>query len=271
MPVLFKDLEKEASDQLTKQFIGKDGTTWKVESKYKGAWDTLFINPQADGRGVTVDVEYNVKAANLKTKTNVSTALVIKPKVTIENGAHKVEVSTKGDVRDFDYEATYELKEKTFAANVKVTPKAAEGFATVSVAHHCVVGGGIDYDLTGGAKSPLAWAAGARYNRPGTTASLITRNLQTFSVALRQKFDLFGKEAHAAALVAQSKSGLEYAFGLEHGCFLGTGSHLKFRINNKYAIGAAIVKDFGDGWKAALGWESTNLDKFGLLLTRESK
>jgi len=270
MPALFKDLDKETSDQLTKQFIGKDGTTWRVESKYKGPWDTLFVNPQADGKGVTVDVEYNLKAANLKTKTNVSTALVIKPKVTFEDGGHKVEVSTKGDVREFDYEASYELKEKTFAANVKVTPKAAEGFATLSVAHHCLVGGGIDYDLTG-SKNPLSWAAGARYNRPGTTASLITRNLTTFSVALRQKFDLLGKDAHAAALVSQSKNGLDYTIGLEHDCFLGTGSHLKFRINNKYALGAAIAKDFGDGWKAALGWESTNVDKFGLLLTRESK
>ena len=268
MPIFFKDFDKETSDQLNKQFIGKDGSAWKVESKYKGPWDTLYINPQADSKGVTVDVEYNLKAAKLKTKTNVNTNLEFKPKVTFEDGAHKVEVSTKSDVRNLDYEATYELKEKGFAANAKVNQKAVEAAGVLSVAHHCVVGGGAEYDLTG--KGNLSWAAGARYNRPGTTASLTTANLKSFAVALRQKFDLLGKDLFAAVQVSHSKdSGLAYKAGLETQCPLGTGHTIKVRMDNKFAVGVAASRDIAVGWRYAVGWECQEHAKFGVVFTRE--
>ncbi|RNF05734.1 voltage-dependent anion-selective channel, partial [Trypanosoma conorhini] len=54
---LYKDFHKDVNDMLTKSY--SESEKWKVESKFKGPKDTLFVNPTATSDGkFSVDVEY---------------------------------------------------------------------------------------------------------------------------------------------------------------------------------------------------------------------
>jgi len=268
--VQFKDFDKDVKDLLTKQY----GTAWKIESKFKGPKDTVFINPQADSKGVNVDVEYECANTGAKIKTNVNSNLAIKPKVTYENGAHKVEASTTGDVRDLDYELNYELKEKGFAAGLKLTKKAVDASAVVSVAHHCVVGGGVTYDLSG--KAPLGYTLGARYNAKGTILNLSTAALKSFSIGALKGLTIAGQDATVASQVTYSSTKTDVVVGLEIPCLLSPEtSTWKLRVNSQLNVAVALIRKFGDSWKAALSYEyvqkNNNALQFGLQLIREPK
>jgi len=268
--VLFKDFDKEVKDLVQKRF----GTAWKIESKYKGGWDNLYINPQVDGKGMSVDVEYNCKDCGILTKTNVTPNLVVKPKVTLEQGPHKVEIGTTGDVRDLNYEAVYELKDKGYSAHSKVTQQAADFYGVLNVAHHCLVGGGFEYDLSG--KGDITWAAGTRYNMPGAIVHLTTKQAKVFNVGVLHKFNLMGRAStaalqvmHTGAMTAHSKTDVTAA--LETPCQFIKGNTMKFRVNSNLDWAVAVIRDFPDGWKAALSYEHGPKFQVGLQLIRESK
>jgi hypothetical protein len=271
MPVYYKDFDKDVKDLLTKQFVGKDGPVWKVESKVKGPKDQVYINPIADGKGVTVDVQYDCGTCGLKTKANVDSNLNIKPKFTYEVGAHKIEASTTSDVRDLNYEVTYDMKEKGYSGSIKVTPRNLEGAAVISVAHHCVVGFGAVHDLTG--KAALSWSLGTRYNMQGAIVHALTTALKTYDVGVLKTVNLIGQPCTVAAQYKHSAKP-EIIVGLETACVLCPmigihGNVLKLRVNSNLNVGVAIIRKFADNWKAALSYEYGPKVQFGLLLTRE--
>lgn len=264
MPVQYKDFDKDVKDLLNKQY----GSAWKIESKFKGPKDSVWINPMADSKGVTVDVEYDCSKTGLKLKASVNPELTVKPKVTYEVGGNKVEVSTQSDVRNLDYEVNYELKEKGFAASANLTKKAVKASAVVSVAHHCVVGADVTHDLSG--KNALGYTLGSRYNAKGTILNASTSAFKSFSVGVYKGLNIANKNVTTGAIVTYPNPKIQV--GAEMPCLICPDQQVKFRINSDLQYAVAVIRKFGDNWKAALSWESTSkCCQFGLQLTRESK
>jgi len=270
MPVQYKDFDKDVKDLLTKQF----GTAWKIENKFKGPKDTVFINPMADAKGVNVDVELNCTKTGVKSKINVNPDLIVKPKFTYEFGGSKVEVGTLGDVRRLDYEVNYEIKEKGYAGAVKVTKKNVEASAVVSVAHHCVVGAGVTHDLNG--KGPIAYSVGTRYNAQGAIFNVSTAAFQSFTVGVLKGLRICDRNVTVATQVVYANGKPNVTAGVEFPCLLFPECNtIKLRVNDNLNVAIAVIHKFADSWKAALAWEYTgnnkNLCQFGLQLVREPK
>jgi len=198
----------------------------------------------------------------------------VKPKVTFEHGGNKVEVSTLGDVRDLDYEVNYELKEKGYAASAKLTKKAVDASAVVSVAHHCVVGAGVTHDLSG--KNALSYTLGTRYNAQGAIFNFSTQALKSFTIGALKGLTISGRKVTVAAEVKLNGGKTSVVAGTEFPCLLCPESNtIKVRVNSQLDVAVAVTRKFADSWKASLGWEytqtSTNFCQFGLQLVREPK
>ena len=67
--ILFKDFNKEVKDLFTKNF--QDPGQWKLESKFKGPKDQLYINPQASNDRLSVDLQYSSKKNDLSAAVRV--------------------------------------------------------------------------------------------------------------------------------------------------------------------------------------------------------
>lgn len=254
----YKDFNKDVKDLLTKNYT--DAGKWKVESKFKGAKDQLFINPQATNNGATLDVEYQTSACPTKVKLNVNPALDATVTVTYEDKGHKVEVSTN---KDLAYEVAYELKYQQFRFNDKLTTKAVESGVAFSVAPHCQVGGGITYGLK---DSKLSWSAGVRYSDAGRLVSVVTNQLKTYTTGLLVPFTVANRKVTAAAQV-DCGSKFTATVGVETGCVFCPASTARVRVNNEGKWAFAHITKLPDNWKAAISIDAAL--KPGLTLTRE--
>lgn len=253
----YKDFNKEPKDLLTKNY--QDAAKWKVESKFKGGKDVVYVNPQASNDGVNVDVEYNLSSFPAKLKLNVNPSLDTKLTTTYEQFG-KVEVAVTGNG---DYEVNYENKFGDISVNDKLTKKAAEAGVSYSVAKFCAVGAGIVYNLE---KSALTWSAGVRYAQKGAVVDIVTNNLQTYTTGVLYPVTVGGRKVSLAAQVDCGK-GFKGTAGAELGCLFCPANTLRFRINNNFKWGVAYIAKLSDNWKAAVSLDD-NL-KPGLLLTRE--
>ncbi len=253
----FKDFNKEPKDLLTKNY--QDAGKWKVESKFKGPKDTLFVNPQASNDGVNVDIEYNLASAPAKLKLNVNPDLKSKLTTTYESFG-KLEVAVTDA---FDYEVSWENKFGDIAVNDKLTKKAFEAGVSVAAAKFCSVGAGIVYNLE---KSALSWSAGVRYSQKGVIVDVVTSNLATYVTGLQTQQKVAGKDL-TIAFQADCGKGFKGTAGVELACPLVPKNTLRIRADNNLKWALVYIAKLSDNWKAAVSVD----DKFkpGLLLTRE--
>lgn len=254
----YKDFNKDAKDLLTKNY--SDAGKWKVESKFKGGKDSLFINPQATNNGATLDIEYQPSSCAAKVKVAVNPAFEPKVTVTYEDKGHKLEVTSN---KDLDYEVAYELKYEQLRVNEKLTPKAVESGVAFSVAPHCQVGAGITYGLKDG---KLSWSAGVRYGDAGRLISVVTNALKTYSTGIVYPLTVGGRKLTAGAQV-ECGGKFSVLAGLETGCIVCPKSTVRVRVNNDLKWAFAHISKLPDNWKAAITVDAAL--KPGLTLTRE--
>lgn len=253
----YKDFNKEPKDLLTKNF--QDAAKWKVESKFKGPKDVVYVNPQASNDGVNVDVEYNVSSCATKLKLNVNPDLKTKLTTTYE-GFGKLEAAVTDAL---DYEVSFENKFGNIAVNDKLTKKAFEGGVSFAAAKACSVGAGIVYNLE---KSALTWSAGARYAQKGVIVDVVTNNLQTYTTGLQFQQKIADRDVTIAAQVDCGK-GFKGTVGVETACLLCNKNTVRVRVDNAAKWALVYIAKLSDNWKAAVSIDAKL--KPGLLLTRE--
>jgi hypothetical protein len=253
----YKDFNKEPKDLLTKNF--QDAAKWKVESKFKGPKDTVYVNPQASNDGVNVDVEYNLSSCPTKLKLNVNPDLKAKLTTTYE-GFGKLEASVTDAL---DYEVSFENKFGDISVNDKLTKKAFEAGLAFAAAKFCSVGAGIVYNLE---KSALAWSAGARYSQKGLIVDVVTNNLQTYTTGVQVQQKVAGKDLTVAAQVDCGK-GFKGTVGVEMACILCAKNTVRIRVDNSMKWALVYIAKLSDNWKAAVSVDAKL--KPGVLLTRE--
>lgn len=256
----YKDYNKDVKDLLTKNY----GTAWKIETKFKGAEQTVFINPGATSKGVTVDVQYNMKP--FKTVTTVDDKGGVKPKVTYEKDGHKVEAWVD---RTKAFEVAYEGK---FPGDVmvhdKLTAKAADAYVSAKYQQFSV-GGGLCYNIE---KSTLkSWGAGLHYADKGIVANLTTEALKTYTTGVLFPLTISGQKFSFAAQTICGHDKFEWAVGTEGDCFLIKGAKFRARIDNTLKVAFAHIDKLSDCWKAATSVEIASKDsvKVGVTFTRE--
>lgn len=248
MAVFYKDFNKEVKDLLTKNF--QQAGTWQIECKNKGPDGAVFINPQANNNGVSVDVEWNCKECGVETKTRIDGKFNVKPKVTYKTGDHKVEVSTD---KALSYEANYEGKFGKVAVQDKLTPKAFEANVASPVASHCFVGAGVVYGL---AKGNISWSAGARYAENGRVVSLSTADLAKYTVGLLTPLQVAGKKLTLAGQIDYSSTGLGEKVGAELPCILFPNNTVKVNIDQSLSFGLSYIAKLANGWKATISTDA---------------
>ena len=244
----YKDFNKDVKDLLTKNF-SEEGK-WKVETKFKGGKDTLFVNPQGTNAGLSVDVEYNPSCCGAKVKVNVAPKNALKLTASYEDKGHKVEVVTD---KDLAYEVSYEGKVAGFALNDKLTGKEVDAGVSYGVAKHCQVGAGVTFGLK---DSSLKWSAGARYADAGRLVTLQTFQLQKYLTGVYLPLTVLGKKATVGAQVDCGHNAFAVTAGLEIPCILFPNNNLRVRVTDKLAWAAAYIAKFPNSWKAAISVDS---------------
>lgn len=281
MPPLFKDFAKDAKDLVEKNY--SEAGSWKIESKFKGADSTFFINPNVekakgkkpapgspaaafDEYDVKMDVEYNVKAYGLKTKTTVSSKKTVEPQVTYEADGHKVELVVA------KRELSYEYKAGKFALNDKLTENGVNVGVAYEVANGISVGVEADYGFKTYAVD--SWAAGAQYKDKNVTVSVSTKALKNYVTGIIAPINGTPlpnlKLACYADCVAKhdDKNKTKVNVGAEFGCPFGSGFVLRVKVDNSFKASLAAIRKFGDGWKAAFSLDSS-FKGVGVILSRE--
>jgi hypothetical protein len=257
---LFKDFNKETNDLLTKNY-SKPGA-WKVESKFKGPKDQLFVNPNASNDGVNVDFQYNLGCCPTKVKINVTPDLKSKATVTYEEKGHKVEFSHNCK---FDaYELTYEGNIAGVSVYDKLDKDSVEASAALGVAKNCSVGAAVTYARANGA---ISWSAGARYAEAGRFVSIVTNALKTYTTGVSSPLKVAFFNGTVGAQVNCMKGGFTGTFGAETQCILFEKNALRVKVDNKLSWAVAYVVKLVDNWKLAVSVDAAL--KPGLQLTRE--
>lgn len=260
MAKLFKDFNKDTKDLLSKNY--QEAGSWKVESKGKAGDKTWVINPTADAKGISVDVDYNMKEYNLKTKTNLASNGNVKPKITWEQKGHKVETTVMSLSADAKFEIVYEGVLGDLAAYDKVTRDGCEAGVSYPVGP-IAVGGSANFAFGKGLKS---WSAGARWAQDGRVVNFTTTGLKTFTTGVYSPLVVAGHKAVVAAQIDCGGGKFKATVGTEAAlcCF-----KLRVKATNAGDVSFAVIKEFADKWKAAVSMNLNECCKFGVLLTRE--
>lgn len=256
---LFKDFRKDVKDLLTKNYT--DAGTWKLESKFKGPKDTVFINPQAGPKGVALDVEYTLSACPTKLKLNLTPACDAKLTATYDEKGQKAEVVVE---KTGAFEAVLEGKVATASINTKFTAKAAEFGVAVPTISNLALGAGATYAFAG---SAVNWTAGARWSDSRFTLSVLTAGLKTYTTSLLVPVAIQGFKETLAAEVECGGGNFKWTVGADMACILCNKNTLRLRVDNNFKWALAYVAKFADGWKAAVTVDAAL--KPGLTLTHE--
>eukprot|EP01084_Bolivina_argentea_P186701 321743_1 len=246
----FGDFNKETKDLLTKNYAEKGA--WKVESKGKGPEKSFIFNPTAaSGKGISMDVEFNMKP--FKTKTNITEAGVVKPKVTYEAKPHKIEgsVACCAPEGKGGFDATYEFKNDKVLASVKYdsAKKNVEHFNSLALGSGLSLGSGLTYNLD---KPDIAknWNFGVYYAANGLIANFTTKALASWTVGANYPVTVSGKKINAAF---QLDNKFKWTAGGEGPCFNCPDAKLRLKINQDFTVGFAWIRKVSGGWKAAIG------------------
>lgn len=195
MSTFYKDFGKASKDLLTKSVAegklekGETGfpkPIWKIESKLKAKEKCVVVNPVADAKGITANVEWTCCDA-LKGKINVASDIAAwKPTLSYETSGRKVEVTAKNFTEYKTAEVTYEDKQKVYSAIVKATAEKLNVEASAPVIDEVSVGASIEIPLSGEKKYNFSkWSAGVLY-APCKTANV------GFSLNALDAVDVFG-------------------------------------------------------------------------------
>lgn len=242
----YKDFNKDAKDLLTKNF-SEEGK-WKLESKFKGPKDTLYVNPQGSNAGLTVDAEYEAGCCGAKVKVNVAPNLAWKATTTFNCPITGLKVELVAD-KDLAFEVSADGKLAGFQLNDKLTKKEVDVGVSYGVAKHCQVGAGVTYGFK---DSALKWSAGARYADAGRLVSLQTFQLQKYLTSVYLPLEVAGKKATVGALVDCGKGNFAVTAGLEFPCLLFPTNTWRVRVTDKLNWAAAFIAKLPNNWKAAI-------------------
>lgn len=258
---LFKDFHKETSDLLSKFHMGPG--KWKVESKLKGAKDTVFVNPTATNDSVSADVEYKMSAQPVSFKATVAPSGLKKVTATYDQGFQKFEVAT--DVKGEAPELSYERKNSQFTTNEKITKKAVEAFASLKATDFLLVGAGASYTY---ATKAISYQIRARFSQKGLIADLATADLKSFTTGVSYPVTVAGRKVSTAveAIYNVDKKDLKITTGAETGCHFFPKNSLRVKLDNKKNASVAYIARL-PGWTAAIS--ATQNCQFGLNLVLE--
>ncbi|KEG09481.1 putative voltage-dependent anion-selective channel [Trypanosoma grayi] len=258
----YKDYNKDVKDMLTKSY--SNAQKWKVECKYKGPKDTIFVNPTATSDGkFSTDVEFVPSQCGAKLKlTFIPDCCDLKGTATYELKDHKIEavVNKKGD-----YEVSHECKvQNRFSSHAKLVKNNAEVGLGLSVARYCQVGCGAAYQLDG--KSGCDWTASCRYAEAGRVFAIRTDKLQSYTTSVMTPVPTCPHPVTVGAEVVCGRSkGWTGTLGVEAACVLFKKNSLKVRVNKDLEWAVAYIAKLADNWTAAVTLDK-NL-KPGVLLT----
>lgn len=258
---LFKDFHKETSDLLSKFHMGAG--KWKVESKLKGAKDTIFVNPTATNDGVTADVEYKMSAQPVAIKATVAPAGIKKVTATYDQGFQKFEVAT--DLKCDAPEISYERKNAQFTTNEKITKKAVEAFASFKATDFLFVGAGASYTYS---TKAISYQIRARFAQKGLIADVATADLKSFTTGVSYPLLVAGKKVSTAAeaIYNVDKKDLKITTGAETSCHFFGKNSLRVKVDSKKNASVAYIARL-PGWTAAVS--ATQNCQFGLNLVLE--
>lgn len=263
-PPLYKDYSKEASDLLSKNFT--DAGLLLIENKYKGADQTVFINPQLEKAGPKLDVQYNDKSKGMKYKLGVT--LRGFPEITVghELGPHSSELSTGKQ------QFTYDYKYGVLAYHVRLSTKDVTKTMSWECCKHAAIGGGVVYDYTAQAFSWFSlgfyysccpeFRVSVQASRTKGTFHYHTAGYYAFNNELLKCVKL-GLVAHCG-----QKDGAKVSAGTEFGCPFGSGATLRLKMDNTFVASLAAIRKFAGGWTASVAIDSKN-KKPGFLFTHE--
>jgi len=249
-------------DFLTKNYA--EGGAWQIESKFKGPDRKIFVNPHANSKGINVDVEYGIKEYGIKTKTNITDKLGVKPTVTYEQGAHKVEFTTD---RSWKHELKYEGKVGPATLLETLTATDATASVAVLVAPGISVGGAATYSL--GASEIKSWEAGALYSANNITADVYTIALKKYVAGVKFPFAVAGQAVTVGAQVDHSEKGSVVTVGVETKCVLCDCAKIRAKVRSTGAFAVSYIAKLSDNWTASVTFDSEASSTLGLWLTRE--
>ncbi|RNF07368.1 putative voltage-dependent anion-selective channel [Trypanosoma rangeli] len=259
---LYKDFNKDAKDMLTKNYT--ESRKWKLESKFKGPKDRLFVNPSATSDGkFSVDVEYVAGQCDLGVKAtlhpDINNAGL---KVTYPYKGHKVEASVK---KNGEYEVSHEfVLGGHMSSHARLVKNAVEMSLVAAVASQCQVGCGVTYQLDG--KQGCEWTAAYRYAEAGRVVTVRTNKLRTYTASIVSPMPTVPHPVVVGAeVVCGHGQGWTGTLGLETACVLFKGNALKARVNKNKEWAVAYIAKLADNWTAAVTVDK-NL-KPGVLLT----
>ncbi|CCW70421.1 unnamed protein product [Phytomonas sp. Hart1] len=257
--VLFKDFNKSTKDLLTKNFSAPG--SWKVESKFKGVKDALFVNPQATSDGaISVDAEYALSKHPVSAKLNLSPHFQDNAKLTLSwaDKGHKLESvlhKKKGNV--VDYEITHEASGavKFLTTHEKITQKAVEVGVGVEVVPNCFLGAGSVYKLK---ERNYEWSAGCRWADKGYEVALFTKHnkVHTANVVLPINFN-FGDRRMWTQIAAEtsyntSKKVLNYTVGVSADCPVFNMNFMKAKFDQNLKWVIAYVMRTENNWEVSV-------------------
>lgn len=249
---LYKDFGKDVKDMLTKSY--SEPQKWKVESKFKGPKDMLFVNPTATSDGkFSADVEFIPSYYDAALKVNVNPALdSAKLTATYKHADHTLEavLNTKGD-----YELSHEaLLHHHVSSHTKLVKDAVELGVGASVAPNCQVGCGARYLF--GDKKDCEWSMSCRYAEGGRMIAVRTDRLQSYTTSFVAPLPSLQHRVFVGGEVVCG-SGRECAWtaGAETDCLVFKGNRVKARVNHKKEWAVAYIARLADKWTAAVSFD----------------
>ena len=278
MATFFKDFDKESKDHFSKRY---SGGAWTIESKLKGRDGELVVNPNADGRGVKVDLERRMAAHGV---TAVATArpggLLGKVKWERAFGGwwHHVEfvvpcwpLACEGPC---DGEMVYEGRVQGIAAmHDRITHDTVDGGVSFALTPNMSVGGGLSYGIS--ERAVGSWSAGARLVAPSVgVLSVTTRGLERWAVGAvvdGRRFSWGTVKLASRVEYGRTAAKCDAVVGAELTLDGVPDTALCAKLDNNGVFGLGVIRHFRDAWRATLNVEGRccGAMKVGLMLTRE--
>ncbi|CCW62878.1 unnamed protein product [Phytomonas sp. EM1] len=271
-PVLFKDFNKTTKDLLTKNFCAPG--SWKVESKYKGPKDSLFVNPQAGSDGsMSVDVEYAFSQQPVSVKLNVTPSLHENAKLTLScnKKGHKLETVLHKKERNLvDYELIHEACNvvKRVSMHEKLTKQVLEVGLGVEVVPNCHIGCGTVYRLK---ECMCDWNVGCRWADKGYEVSLFSNRQKAHTANIVLPLSLTLGERKLRALVAGETmfrtpaKTFDYAVGVSATCPMFPLNTIKAKIDHNLKWAVSYVLKTEDNWAVTVSLDKNM--RCGVLLS----
>lgn len=259
---LYKDFGKDVKDLISKSYSAPQ--KWKIECKFRGPRNVLFINPTATSDGlVCTDVEFLPKECNAAMKVTVGPDLQnTTGTVSYTHKDHKVEAIVDANGK---YELSHEMKmNRRLSSHARLVKDAFDVGLCASVARHCQVGCGTTYIF--GNKKTCDWSVSCRYADADRVLAVRSDKLELYTTGFVAQVPtcphpvLVGGE-----VLCRRGGGCNWTAGVEADCLFFKGNKMKARVRDGKEWALAYVARFADNWTAAVSIDKDM--KPGVLLT----